>query len=297
MTPRTGGLLLSAAGIALMCCMDAVAKALGAELTAFQVVFVRFAGAAIWLALWISITRGVWPRPADLGRQVMRGALLVVTASMFFYAVANLPLAVVAALAMTAPLYVTLIGAVVLKEKLDARAWAALLLGGFGAAIITLGGGAISLSGIEGDQLAWAAALLAPVSYATILALLKHHSSREEPAAMTLGQSTVAALLALPLALMHAFPEITPVLAGQTVLVGFLGAAGFVLLIKGLQLVPVSLFAVVDYTSLLWAAALGFLFFAEQPALGFWAGAVLIVGACVINSRRRQARLAVSPTQ
>lgn len=289
MTPRTSGLVLSAAGIALMCCMDAVAKALGAELTAFQVVFVRFFGAAIWLALWIALTRGVWPRPPDLGRQLMRGVLLVATATMFFYAVANLPLAVVAALGMTAPLYVTLIGALVLKERLDARAWAALLLGGCGAAIIILGGGAISFSGIEGDLLAWAAALLAPVSYATILALLKHHSTREEPAAMTLGQSAVAALLALPLALAQSLPDVTPILAGQTVLVGFLGAAGFVLLISGLRLVPVSVFAVIDYTSLLWAAALGFVFFAELPGLAFWAGAVLIVGACAINSRRQLA--------
>ncbi|UJW87266.1 DMT family transporter [Devosia sp. SL43] len=289
MTPRTSGLVLSAAGIALMCCMDAVAKALGAELTAFQVVFVRFLGAAIWLALWIALTRGVWPRLSDLGRQLIRGALLVATATMFFYAVANLPLAVVAALGMTAPLYVTLIGAVVLKEKLDARAWAALLLGSCGAAIIILGGGAILLSGMEGDLLAWAAALLAPVSYATILALLKHHSSKEEPAAMTLGQSVVAALVALPLALAQSFPGISPILVGQTVLVGFLGAAGFVLVISGLRLVPVSVFAVVDYTGLIWAAALGLVFFAELPGLAFWAGAVLIVGACVINSRRRLA--------
>ena len=69
--------------------MDAVAKALGAELTAFQVVFVRFLGAAIWLALWVALTRDVWPRQSDLGRQLMRGALLVATATMFFHAVAS----------------------------------------------------------------------------------------------------------------------------------------------------------------------------------------------------------------
>jgi S-adenosylmethionine uptake transporter len=267
--------------------MDAVAKALGAELSAFQIVFVRFLGAAVWLALWITLTRGVWPQTTNIRRQSLRGALLVATATMFFYAVANLPLAVVAALGMTAPLYVTLIGAAVLKERLDARAWTALLFGAFGAATVILGGGAISFSDLEGDLLAWTAALLAPVSYATILALLKHHSGTEEPAAMTLGQSAVAALLVLPLALAQPLPAITPVLAGQTVLVGFLGAAGFVLLIGGLRLVPVSVFAVVDYTSLLWAAALGAVFFSELPGVAFWVGAVLIVGACAINSRRQ----------
>jgi S-adenosylmethionine uptake transporter len=269
--------------------MDAVAKALGAEMATFQVVFVRFLGAAVWLALWIAFTRGTWPRFGDLGRLGLRGTLLVATASMFFYAVANLPLALVAALGMTAPLYVTLIGAAILKERLDANAWAALILGGSGAAIIILGGGAILVPDIESDPLAWAAALLAPFSYACILALLKHHSLKETPAAMTLGQSAVAALLALPLALAQPFPAITPIIAGQTVLVGFLGAAGFVLLISGLRLVPVSVFAIVDYTGLLWAAALGFVFFSELPRLPFWAGAALIVGACILNSRRQRA--------
>ncbi len=286
MTSRSSGLLLSAAGIALMCCMDAVAKALGAELTTFQVVFVRFLGAALWLALWIGLTRGQWPRPTDFGRQALRGVMLVATASMFFYAVTNLELAVVAALGMTAPLYVTLIGAIVLKERLDGRAVLALALGAAGAGIIILGGGGLSLESLHGSALAWAAALLAPVSYASILALLKHHSGREEPAAMTLGQSAVAALLALPLALGQ-MPVISGSTPGLVVLIGLLGAAGFLLVINGLRRLPVTVFAIIDYTGLLWAALLGLVFFGEMPAMSFWFGAVLIVGACVLNSGRR----------
>lgn len=285
MTSTNRGLLLGAAGVALMCGMDAVAKALGAELTAFQVVFVRYLGSAIWLALWIALTRGNWPRLADIGAQALRAVLLVATASMFFYAVSQLPLAVVAALGMTAPLYVTLIGALVFKEQLGPGAWMALALGAAGAAIITFGGGALDVAGMNGQWLAWAAALLAPLSYAAILALLKHHSGKEEPAAMTLGQSAIAALLVLPLTLTHA-PVITTELVALATLIGLLGAAGFLLLINGLRLLPVSVFAVIDYTALLWAALLGFVFFSEVPGLAFWAGAVLIVGACLINSRR-----------
>lgn len=285
MTSTNRGLILGAAGIALMCGMDAVAKALGADLTAFQVVFVRYLGSAIWLALWIALSRGNWPRLADLGPQAMRAVLLVATASMFFYAVSQLPLAVVAALGMTAPLYVTLIGALLFKEKLGSRAWMALALGGAGAAIIILGGGTLDVAGMSGQWLAWAAALLAPLSYAAILALLKHHSGKEEPAAMTLGQSAIAALLVLPLTLTQV-PVVTTELVALVTLIGLLGAVGFLLLIHGLRLMPVSVFAVIDYTGLLWAALLGFVFFSEVPGLAFWAGAVLIVGACFINSRR-----------
>ena len=288
MTARNSGLLLGAAGIALMCAMDAVAKALGADLTAFQVVFVRYLGSALWLALWLALTRGNWPRATDIGPQALRAVMLVATASMFFYAVARLPLAIVAALGMTAPLYVTLIGAVLFRERMGPGAWLALALGASGAVIIILAGGAPGLGSMSGEWLAWAAAMLAPRTYAAILALLKHHSGKEEPAAMTFGQSALAALLVLPLAAGNV-PEITLTATALATLIGILGAVGFLLLIHGLRQLPVSVFAVIDYTALLWAGLLGFVFFGEVPALQFWAGAVLIVGACLINSRRTAA--------
>lgn len=280
------GFFLCVVGIALMCGMDAVAKALGASFSPFQVVFMRYLGAALWLAIWIGLTRGSWPRLDDLGRQALRAVMLVATASLFFFAVTRLPLAVVAALGMTAPVYMTLLGALLFKERMGRAAWLALALGLAGSAVIILAGGALSAGTLAGgDMAAWAAALLAPLTYAATMAVLKHHSGQEEPAAMSLGQSLIAALLVLPLAF-ESWPEITLGLGGQAVLIGFLGAVGFLLLLHGLKHMPVSAFAVLDYSGLVWAALFGFAFFGEIPALQFWPGALLIVGACLLNSRR-----------
>lgn len=279
------GMLFCASGIVLMCCMDAVAKALGADLTTFQVVFLRYLGAAIWLTLWITLTGASWPKKEDLGRQAQRAALLVVTASFFFYAVTHLPLAVVAALGMTAPVYVTLLGAFLFHEKIGPTAWFALALGAAGSATIIFAGQTAAFGAIEGDPIAWAAALLAPLTYAIVVALLKHHSSREDPAAMTMGQSLLAAIFVSPLAL-GAWPAITPHIAGLGTLIGLLGAVGFLLLIHGLRRLPVSVFAVLDYTALIWAGLLGFFFFAEIPGPQLWIGGSLIIAACILNSRR-----------
>ena len=284
MNSRRGGIVMGAAGIALMCGMDAVAKALGADLTAFQVVFARYLCSALWLALWIALSGGIWPRLADLGRQALRATMLVATASMFFYAVARLPLAVVAALGMTAPIYVTLLGALFFRERIGADPWIALVLGSAGSAIIIFAGGTTEM-GMGGEPLAWAAAALAPLTYAVTLALLKHHSAQEEPAAMTLGQSLIASLLVLPLAVGH-LPEITTRIAGLATLIGFLGAVGFLLLVSGLRRMPVSVFAVLDYTALIWAGIFGYVFFAEIPGLQLWVGGTLIVAACAITARR-----------
>ena len=289
MMSSRNGVAMGAAGIALMCGMDAVAKALGTELTTFQIVFVRYLGAALWLTLWIAVRGGTWPRRTDLPRQAVRAVLLFSTASLFFYAVGQLPIAMVAALGMTAPLYVTLLGALIFAEPITARAWSALALGAAGAAIITFGGSAFNLPGNGGHPLAWAAALLAPLSYAVLLVILKHHSTREPPETMTMGQSLMAAALALPFAV-GVLPEVSAQTLGLATLIGLLGAVGFLLLINGLKLIPVSVFAVIDYTGLLWAAAFGVVFFSEIPGPQLWIGGALIVLACILGTPKASAR-------
>ena len=114
------GLIFGATGVVLMCCMDAVVRALGAELTTFQIVFIRMFGAAVWLSIWIALTRGEWPKRSRLPRHLMRGAMLLVVATLFFYAASHLPLAICTALAMTAPVYVTVLAALIFKERISA---------------------------------------------------------------------------------------------------------------------------------------------------------------------------------
>jgi drug/metabolite transporter (DMT)-like permease len=287
MKPAHHGILLAAAGIAMMCGMDAVAKALGAHLSTFQIVFARYLGAALWLALWIMANRGSWPRLGDVPRQAVRALLLAFTATMFFYAVGRLPIVLVAALGMMAPLYVTLLGALIFSERMNGQAWAALALGAAGSAIITLTGSDTGLSGNGGEPLAWAAALLAPVSYAVLLVLLKHHSGKENPETMTLGQSFIAALIVLPLAVADV-PAIAPSTAALLALIGLLGAVGFMLLIRGLKRMPISAFAVLDYTALVWAGLFGLVFFGEIPGLQLWIGGALIITACIVSARNGQ---------
>lgn len=278
------GLILGAMGVVLMCCMDAVVRALGAELTTFQIVLVRMYGAAIWLCAWIAITRAGWPRLARFRRHLLRGAMLLVVATLFFYAASHLPLAVCTALAMTAPVYVTVLAALIFKEPISPRGIFALGLGLLGSAAIIFGGKIVVLNGAS-DLLAWGSAVIAPLVYASTLVVMKHHSKDEGAAAMSLGQSVVAGTLALPLALFGALPEITPSLSWQIPLVGFLGAMGYLFFINGLQRLPVSVFAVLDYTALLWASLLGFMFYSELPGAQVWVGGALIITACVLTAQ------------
>lgn len=160
---------------------------------------------------------------------------------------------------------------------------AALGLGLAGSGVIIFGGRTLVLNGAS-DVLAWGAAILAPLAYAFTMVVMKHHSKDESAAAMTLGQSLAAAIIVLPFAL-GSLPVLTPTLSWQVPLVGFLGAAGFLFFVNGLQRLPVSVFAVLDYSALLWAGLLGYIFYGEVPGVQLWIGGALVIAACVLSAR------------
>jgi drug/metabolite transporter (DMT)-like permease len=225
----------------------------------------------------------------------LRGITIVVTACLFFYAVTRLPLAIVTALAMTAPVYVALIGIALFKERPTPTLWLAIALGIAGSAVIVFGGGTMTLSG---EPLAWIAALLAPVAYASAISLVKHHADDESAAALTMASCIVSAVVVFPLAVPgFALPvaDVWPLM----LLIGFLGATGFMLLTIGLRTTPASAFAIVDYMNILWAAAFGFVFFSEIPELRFWIGGALIIAACALGAwsaaTRRQPETPAAP--
>ena len=275
---KIGGLLLCFAGMALLCAMDAVAKGLGAHLNTFQIGFVRYGGAAIWLVFYVAATRQGRPRLGNWRRHLLRGLLMVATACLFFYGVTHLPLAIATALAMSAPIYVSLFGIVFFKERPSPILGLAIALGIAGSAVMVIG----SDIGGSGDISGWIAGLLAPICYAGAIVLLKHHADDDSAAALTLSTAVVAALVLLPLAA-PGFPAPVAQMWWQLPLIGLLGALGFVLLTTGLRTTPASSFAIVDYASLLWAALFGFVFFAEVPQLRFWLGGALIVAGCALG--------------
>jgi drug/metabolite transporter (DMT)-like permease len=277
-------LLVAGLGIVTLCSMDVVAKLLGAAFPTAQVVVMRYASAALWLALFIPLARKSWPQRRYLKRHAMRAALMCLTAFFFFYGITHLPLAIATALAMSAPVYVAALGVLLLKERLRPSVVLAVLLGLVGGAVIIMGGDSSPSATGEASALAWAAALLAPVTYALALVLLKSHSSDENAASMIFAQSALAALIALPFALPNMVVPNGEQWIAVTV-VGFLGALGFLLFVAALRFLPASIFSLVDYTALIWAAGLGFLVFGEVPGLSLWAGGALIIAACLIGMR------------
>ncbi|MGJ3264241.1 MAG: DMT family transporter [Salinarimonas sp.] len=275
-------------GIGLLSGMDAAVKLATVSLPVVQVTFLRFAFGAMAIAVAVAWTRPRIPTWEALRINFVRGLLVVATGLSFFTALSRLPLAEATALSFLAPSFMALFGALILKERVGGRALAALAIGFAGMLVIVFGQGGFSggsTSGAGLDPIGVAAGLAAALFYALAMVLVRARARID-------GVVTIVAL-------QHLFPAL--VLAGPAAfvweplpldlvwlfcLVGTLGVGGHLLLARAFRSAEAARIAPIDYTALVWAAALGLVLFGEVPGLATLAGAVLIVAGAVVASRR-----------
>jgi drug/metabolite transporter (DMT)-like permease len=277
-----GTALRAALGIALLTAMDAVIKAQMQQHPFLLALFMRFAAGAICAIIVVAVLRPARPTRASLIGNSIRIPLVIVTASSFFYSISVLPLAEALTLSFLAPVFVALLGALILKERLDGRILQAL---GFGLAGMLVMVWPRLQGGVTGAELGVAAALVSAVSYAFNLILLRTIAVKEHPAIIVLFQNAGPALcLAWP-----AYYIFQPMSVGDLLTYlagGALGVAGHLSLTSAFARAPASRLAPIEYTALVWASLLGWFVFSEVPLWTTYAGAALIVAGAFAVSRR-----------
>ena len=277
-----GPVLRALLGIALLTVMDAVVKAQMQEHPFIVALFMRFAMGGLCALAVLAIVRPPTPTRASLIGNSIRVPVVVVTAGSFFYSLSVLPLAEALTLAFLAPVFVALLGALMLKERMDSRILQAL---GFGIAGMLVMVWPRLQGHVSGAGLGVAAALFSAVTYAFNLILLRRIAQKEHPAIIVVFQNCGPALvLAIPAALNFVPLSATDLLAYLAA--GMLGVAGHLTLTSAFARAEASRLAPLEYTALIWASLLGYFVFGEVPLITTYAGAVLIVAGAIAISRR-----------
>lgn len=286
--PVTGILWMLASGLAFVL-VTGIVRYLGTDLPAVQSAFIRYAWGVLFLApaLWTLARKGL---PGGVGPAIAaRGAVHTVAVTLWFFAMARIPVAEVTAIGYLNPVGVTLGAALFFGEKLAARRLAAIGVALIGALIVLRPG----LREINDGHIAQ---LAAAVSFAASYLIAKRLSGVMSAGAVVAVLSLTVAIGLAPFAFWVWVPVATTQVAWLAV-VAVAATFGHYTMTRAFAAAPISVTQPVTFLQLVWATALGALAFGEAVDPFVLLGGGVIIGA-VSYITWREARLkrqAVTP--
>ena len=254
--------------------VDSAAKYMSPSLHGVQVVW-GYSLAITVLVLGYAVVRPEPLRRAFATRrpllQLGRGALLFATISMLFIALAHLPLADVIAISFAAPLFIILLAALLLSERVGLHRVVAVVVGLAGVAIVMRPGAGVF------EYAAFVA--LASAVFFALFQISTRALAATEPPFTTLLYTGIGALACSSLAVPFFWAPISTFEIGVFVVIGLLGVGAHVCMIRAYAFTQASFLAPFNYAKLLWAVALGYAIFGDVPQLHVVVGSVVIVAS------------------
>jgi drug/metabolite transporter (DMT)-like permease len=270
MSRRSLGALLMCLSMFGFAVMDAISKFIVQSYPVTQALWVRYVLYA-GFALLVARRRGVWAmaRSRRPWLQAWRSLLALAENGVFVLAFAYLPLAETHAIAATSPLIVILLARPILGERVGLHRWLAVLAGFAGVLLIVRPGFA---------TLEWP--LLLPLAGALMWGLYQimvRLCARDDPPETTLLWSALVGLAAISLVAPFDWRPADAVSWGFLLAIGVLGSLCHYGLIRALDYADASAMQPYSYTLLVWATVMGFLVFADVPAVWTVLGGAIVV--------------------
>ena len=275
--------VVALAAVGVLSVMDAVMKGLVLAIGLYATSVWRALVSLLLSSLLYLPRRQAWPSRDVARLHILRGVVVTAMGLLFFFGLARIPMAQALALTFISPLIALFLAALTLGEKVGRRTVIASIVAFAGVLVIVAGQARAEMG--DGVLAGTIAILGSAVCYAVNIVLMRRQSLAAGPLEIGFFQSiTVAALMfgSLPFLGGVAWPgdQWPAILAAA--LMGFTGVLLFAFAYARGE---ASYLAVTEYSGFLWAAALGWLVFAEPVSPYTLAGAVLIVGGCIFAAR------------
>jgi drug/metabolite transporter (DMT)-like permease len=196
----------------------------------------------------------------------------------FFYALSVLPLANAVLLNFTAPLFIPFVAMLWLGERASLRIWTAIIIGFTGVLFILKPGGEIYVRG--------ALTGLASGAFAAVAMVSLRKLSATEPALRVVVYYGVICTLVSLLPAVWSWQAVDLHLLAVLAAAGVFATLGQYLLSRGYGCAPAAQIGPFTYTSVVFAAVYGWLFWQEIPGWGTAGGTLLVAIAGVLAMRR-----------
>jgi drug/metabolite transporter (DMT)-like permease len=248
------------------------------DLHPLQIAFFRCVFAVALLAPWVIKHKSGFIAPAKRKTFLLLAVCQTFATLSWFVAVSLIPLVEATALSFTTPFFATILAASFLGEIVRIRRWTAIIVGFSGAMIVLR-------PGFQEFHSAALLVFLCAVFAASYGVIVRHLSAGFSPIAIVVYNF----VLMTPMTLIPAlFVWQTPSWGALASVFGVavIGTLGHVFLARAWSSAEVSVVAPFDYVQLVFAAIIGFVFFAERPDVWTWVGAAVIIGSAFYIARR-----------
>jgi drug/metabolite transporter (DMT)-like permease len=269
--------------VAVLSIMDAVMKGLVLAIGIFAVSVWRTVAVIVIAAALYLPRRLPWPAAATLRLHVVRAVIVTLMAFLFFWGIGRVPLAQSIALTFIAPLLSLLLAAGFLKEEIGTRSIAASAVAFAGVLVIVVGQARAETS--PGVLLGIGAILASALCYAVNIVLMRHQALAAKPLEINFFQSVTVGVIWMAAVLVMGPPDWPDGHWTWVILAALMSTIGGLLFAWAYARAEASYLSVTEYSGFLWASALGWLIFRERVSLYTLAGAVLIVGGCLLAAR------------
>ncbi len=280
---RLLGIGLMALGFFTFAAVDTMAKFMTGHFHPFQIVWTRQLGLVAVVLVMAAVRGPGFLRSRLPGIQILRGAVAAVSATLFIFGVAYVPLADAVSVTFVAPFIVTALGALILGEKVGLRRWVAVSIGFAGTLIVIRPGMGV-----------FHPAIVLPVLAAGFFAVRQIASrtlAAADPTATTIAYTalTSVAVLTIPALLVWETPQ-TAEDIGLFAAMAVLAAVAEMLIIRSLELAEAVVLAPIHYSMIIWGTFYGWMIFDELPDRWTILGAAIIVGTGLYVINRERAR-------
>jgi len=260
--------------------MDVAMKHLAGHLSTFQVSFFRGATSLPFILLWLVVAKRVHRiKPVRTKLHIVRALLTIGFLTMTVITLRELPLANAYAIFFVAPLPITLLSVPLLKEHVGIHRYSAVVVGFIGVLVM------LNPNAMGFMSLGVIAGLLATLGYSLGMILVRYmHRTETSESLMfffVVGITVGCGLLAL-----FDWQSVRWSDTKWLVLLGISGAIAQYLLTEAYRQAPPSVLSSFEYTAMIWAIGLGYLFWNELPGLWVLAGVAIVIASGVYISHR-----------
>ncbi len=274
-----GLILLATLGIVLM---NTCAKMGSLDHGPIEMVFYRGVVALVFLVAYMLLTQPLTIfKTKRLKAHLYRSAVGNLGVGFVFWAYALLPMADATALLFAAPLFVTLLSPLLLKEAPDRRRWL-LVTTGFGGVLLILQPSPGLLA-----NMASLVGLAAAFCVALVDMALRSLGQTDAPLTTVFYFLLIGVLLTGPYTLLFgSLPgnDLLPWVLG----IGIFAAIQQVAKTTAFQLAEASLLSPFSYTAILWATLAGWIIWHELPSLSVVVGGIVVIASNLLMAWRER---------